>query len=52
MQAYDPYFDFEELEYEATEVFQEFYCNFLAGNLEYLQKVSAGTALAVCKGDI
>ena len=33
MQAYDPYFDFNDLEVEAKDIFQEFYCNFLAGNL-------------------
>jgi hypothetical protein len=32
MEAYDPYFSFEELEVEATEIFKEFYVNFLAGN--------------------
>jgi len=52
MEAYDPYFDFDELETEATEIFQEFYCNFLAGNVEYLEKVSGGPALAICKADI
>jgi hypothetical protein len=52
MQAYDPYFDFEELEQEASDIFQEFYCNFLSGNLEYLEKVSGGPALAICKTDI
>lgn len=52
MQAYDPYFDFDDLEIEATEIFKEFYCNFLSGNLEYLETVSAGPALAVCKADI
>jgi hypothetical protein len=52
MQAFDPYFDLDELESEATEIFQEFYCNFLAGNLEYLEKVSGGEGLAICKGDI
>ena len=52
MLAYDPEFDFDELEIEATEVFQEFYCNFLAGNIEFLEKVSGGVALAVCKAEI
>jgi len=52
MEAYDPYFDFEELEKEAAEIFKEFYCNFLAGNLEYLEKVSGGPALAICKGEL
>ena len=49
MEAYDAYFDFGELEAEATEIFKEFYCNFLSGNLEYLEKVSGGPALAICK---
>ena len=51
MQAYDPYFDFDELEVEAREIFKEFYCNFLSGNLEYLDQVSAGPALAICKAE-
>jgi len=49
MKAYDAYFDFGDLEEEATEIFKEFYCNFLSGNLEYLEKVSGGPALAICK---
>jgi len=52
MQAYDPYFEFEELENEATEIFKEFYTNFLVGNLEYLEIVSGGPALAICKTEI
>ena len=52
MEAYDPYFDFDDLETEATEIFQEFYCNFLAGNVDYLEKVSGGVALALCKAEI
>ena len=52
MEAYDPYFDFAELEVEVTEIFKEFYCNFLAGNLEYLETVSGGPALAICKTEI
>ena len=52
MEAYDPYFQFEDLETEATEIFKEFYCNFLSGNLEYLGTVSGGPALAICKGEI
>ena len=52
MEAYDPYFDFDELEIEATEFFKEFYCNFLSGNLDYLETVSAGPALAICKTEI
>lgn len=51
MQAYDPYFDLNDLEMEANEIFKEFYCNFLAGNLEFLETVSGGPALAICKAD-
>ena len=40
MQKYDPYFDINDLTIEAKEVFKEFFCNYLAGNLEYLEKVS------------
>lgn len=32
MKKYDPEFDIEELGDEASEIFQEFYCNFLTGN--------------------
>lgn len=36
MKKYDPEFDVLELAFEAEEVFKEFFCNFLEGNLEYL----------------
>lgn len=36
MKKYDPSFDILVLDYEAEEVFKEFFCNFLEGNLEYL----------------
>jgi hypothetical protein len=52
MEAYDPDFDLHDLEKEAGEIFREFYCNFLAGNIEFLDKVSGGTALAVCKAHL
>lgn len=52
MEAYDPYFAFEDLETEAADVFTEFYCNFLSGNLEFLEKVSGGVALAICKAEL
>lgn len=52
MQQYDPYFAFADLEVEAGDIFREFYCNFLAGNLDYLQTVSGGVALAGCKGEL
>jgi hypothetical protein len=40
-----------ELEQEASDIFAEFYCNFLSGNLDYLQEVSGGVALGKCKAD-
>mgnify|MGYP000875900841 CR=1 FL=1 len=52
MEAYDPYFDLNDLEVEVTEIFKEFYCNFLSGNLEFLETVSGGPALAICKTEI
>ena len=52
MEQYDPEFDLHDLEEESTEIFTEFYCNFLAGNLAYLEKVSGSTALAICKTEI
>ena len=36
MKKYDPDFDLLNLAFEAEEVFKEFFCNFLEGNLEYL----------------
>ena len=51
MEAYDPDFDLNELEIEACEVFKEFYTNFLAGNIEYLETVSGGVALGLCKAE-
>jgi hypothetical protein len=52
MQKFDPDFDIEELTYEAEEIFSEFYCNFLAGSIEYMEMVCASTALGVTKGTI
>lgn len=52
MKKYDPNFDILELDYEAEEVFKEFFCNFLEGNLEYLEKVCGMAGLAVVKGDL
>lgn len=52
MKKYDPSFDLEELTYEAEELFKEFYCNFLNGNLEYIEMVTANTALALTKSTI
>ena len=42
MKKYDPDFDLEELVFEVEEIFKEFYCNYLAGNKEYLDNVSSG----------
>lgn len=44
MKKYDPHFDFNALHYEVEEVFREFYCNYLDGNKEYVQKVTGGEA--------
>ena len=52
MKKYDPDFDILELTFEAEEVFKEFYCNFLEGNLEYLSKVCGMAGLAIVKGDL
>lgn len=52
MKKYDPEFDVIDLQYEAEEIFKEFYCNFLEGNLEYLEKVCGMQGLAIVKGDI
>ena len=52
MQKYDPYFDINDLTIEAKEVFKEFFCNYLSGNIEYLEKVSAQQALAVTKAEV
>ena len=51
MKLYDPEFDINELPFESEEVFKEFFCNFLAGNQEYLEKVSSGQALAIAKAE-
>jgi hypothetical protein len=37
MVRYDPDFNIEDLTFEAEEIFREFYCNYLTGNLEYLK---------------
>jgi len=37
MQKYDAEFDLEDLSYEAEEVFKEFFCNYLSGNLKYIE---------------
>ena len=52
MQKYDPDFDLADLNDEAMEIFQEFYCNFLTGNKDYLGLVTGGPASAICNADI
>ena len=52
MQKFDPDFDIQALHFEAEEIFKEFYCNFLSGNLEYIEKVCGKQALAITKSDI
>lgn len=52
MKAYDKFFNIEELPFEAEEVFKEFFCNFLQGNLEFIEQVSSSTALALVKAEI
>jgi hypothetical protein len=52
MQKYDADFNLEDLTDEAKEIFQEFYCNYLCGNREYIEIVCGGTARALCKAQI
>lgn len=52
MKAYDRDFDINELPFEAEEVFKEFFCNFLSGNLDYIESVSSSTALALVKAEL
>lgn len=52
MKKYDPTFDIGDLTYEAEEIFKEFYCNFLEGNLEYLEKVCGMAGLAIVKSEM
>ena len=52
MKKYDPEFDIEELQYEAEEIFKEFYCNYLTGNVDYLDMVCGSQAGALCKAMI
>ena len=52
MKLYDKEFDIEELPFEAEEVFKEYYCNFLAANIDYLEKVSSSAALAISKAEV
>lgn len=52
MQKYDRDFDLQDLHYEAEEIFKEFYCNFLNGNLDYVEKVCGKAGLAIAKTEI
>jgi len=45
MEKYDPEFNFLEMHFEVEEVFREFYCNFLDGNMDYVKSVTAGEAV-------
>jgi hypothetical protein len=47
MQRYDPEFDFASMHFEVEEIFREFYCNYLDGNLDYIRKLTAGEAVIV-----
>ena len=52
MKRIHPDFEITELNYEAEEIFKEFFCNFLEGNIEYLEKVCGMAGLAIVKGDL
>jgi len=52
MQEYDPDFDIEDLTHEVEELTREFFCNYLSGNLEYIDKVMGGPAHSFCKAMI
>lgn len=52
MQKYDKEFDLQELNTEFAEIFKEFFCNYLSGNVEYLEKVCGGAGLAVTKSEV
>lgn len=49
MKAYDPDFDLEDLTEEASQIFQEFYCNYLSDNKEFIDLVCGGAAGAQLK---
>jgi hypothetical protein len=49
MQKTDPNFEIEDLAFEVEEIFKEFYCNVLSGNVEYIEKACGGQALALNK---
>lgn len=46
---YDADFELENLTFEAEEIFKEFYCNFLAGNKDFLDLVCGDAVLPLCK---
>lgn len=52
MKRFDPEFDLYNLSYEFEEIFKEFYCNYLTGHLEYLDKICGKQALAVVKTEV
>ena len=52
MQNYDKTFELYKLSFEAEEIFKEFFCNYLSGDVEYLEKMCANAALAVVKAEI
>lgn len=52
MQKYDPTFDLQELNFEVQEIFKEFFCNYLEGNLAYLEKVCGMAGLAIVKSEV
>lgn len=51
MRKYDQKFDLQDLNIEFQEIFKEFFCNYLSGNVEYLEKVCGGPGLAITKGE-
>ena len=52
MKRYDPEFDIEELGAEVEALFMELFCNYLNGNIQYIEKVCGLTALGVLKATI
>jgi hypothetical protein len=52
MQRFDKDFDLVKLHFEVEEIFKEFFCNYLNGNLKYLEKVCGKAALAVVKTEL
>jgi hypothetical protein len=37
---------------EVAEIFKEFFCNYLSGNKQYIEKVCGKTALAIVKSEL